>query len=104
MKRTVGGVLFLFLAVVGSVQADEPLPPPRSLPVEPVAPPVVIYPPLIHHRTSAYDVWQYYGVDRFGHFRPVVVDTPRGAFYLYNGQPYPWITIRPRSYMPYATD
>jgi hypothetical protein len=50
------------------------------------------------------EVWQYYGVDSTGRFRPLVVNSPLGAYYLYNGHPYPWTTTRPGSYMPYAVD
>ncbi|MBI3409404.1 MAG: hypothetical protein HY040_13770 [Planctomycetes bacterium] len=50
------------------------------------------------------EVWQYYGVDSTGRFRPLVVNSPLGAYYLYNGQPYPWTTSRPGIYMPYAVD
>lgn len=50
------------------------------------------------------EVWQYYGVDSTGRFRPLVVNSPLGAYYLYNGQPFPWTTTRPGLYMPYAVD
>src|SRR5262245_39505829 len=50
------------------------------------------------------EVWQYYGVDSTGRFRPLVVNSPLGAYYLYNGQPYPWTSSRTGIYMPYAVD
>ena len=49
-----------------------------------------------YYRTNRRDVWQYYQVDRFGSWRPVVVWGPYGAYYLYNGQPYPWATVNSR--------
>ena len=39
-------------------------------------------------RQNPYDVWLYYGVDRQGKFRPRVVYSPYGPYYLYNGEPY----------------
>jgi len=50
------------------------------------------------------EVWQYYGVDSTGRFRALVINSPLGAYYYYNGQPYPWTTSRPGIYMPYAVD
>jgi hypothetical protein len=57
-----------------------------------------------YFRTSRYDVWQYYAVDRFGHFRPRVIYSPYGSFYLYNGEPYPWVSNHPLEFMPYVSD
>src|SRR5262245_56604081 len=65
----------------------------------PAAPPAFYYP--APPRRSAYEVWQYYAVDRTGHFRARVAYTPGYSFYLYNGAPYPWTTTRPREFMPY---
>ena len=113
-------VRLIVLAALGSIpgagRADS-LPPPRPVPI-PVAPPVVFLPPpSAYYRVSAYAHWQNYGVDRQGYFRPLVVYEPGyGAYYRYNGQPYPWLTtnslnVQPfsvgtpyRSYMPYAQD
>jgi hypothetical protein len=90
-------ILVLAGALIGgSAAADEPLPPPRV--AEPI--PVVVIP----YRVSNYEVWQHLAVDRQGFFRPRVVLTPHGAFYSYNGQPYPWVTSEPRRFMPYVTD
>jgi hypothetical protein len=108
-------VLAALVSVPGTGRAD-PLPPPR--PVQPaVAPTFFLPPPSAYYRVSAYAHWQNYGVDRQGFFRPLVVYEPGyGAYYRYNGQPYPWMTtnslnIQPsvagtpyRSYMPYAKD
>ena len=43
-------------------------------------------------------------VDRTGHFRPRVIYAPSGAYYLYNGAPYPWVTTHERDIMPYIVD
>ncbi len=45
------------------------------------------------------DVWQLYGVDQGGRFRPRVIYSPAGAYYLYNRQPFPWTTTRPLLYL-----
>lgn len=45
------------------------------------------------------DVWQLYGVDQSGRFRPRVIYAPSGAYYLYNRQPFPWTTTRPLLYL-----
>jgi hypothetical protein len=82
-------------------RGDEPLPPPRRVEPAPAPAPVVIYP---YYRVSAYAVWDHYAVDRQGFFRLRVIDTPTGAFYSYNGKPYPWTTTHSRDYMPRATD
>ena len=109
-------VLAALVSVPGAGRADA-LPPPRQV-LTPVAPPLVFLPPpSAYYRVSAYAPWQNYGVDRQGFFRPLVVYEPGyGAYYRYNGQPYPWMTtnslnIQPsvvgtpyRSYMPYAQD
>lgn len=51
--------------------------------------------PLAGIRPDRYAVWQYYGVDRAGSFRPRVILTPEGAYYLYNGKCYPWVSTHP---------
>jgi len=108
-------VLAAILIVADATRA-EPLPTPRTVPA-PTAPPVFFPPPEAYYRVSAYAHWQNYGVDRQGYFRPLVVYQPGyGAYYRYNGQPYPWLTTNelvvqpsvlgtpyPR-YMPYARD
>jgi hypothetical protein len=55
-------------------------------------------------RRSRYEVWQYWGVDRQGFFKPLVVASPYGAYYLYNGKPYPWAYTHPLDWMPYVVD
>jgi hypothetical protein len=74
-------VLFAFPGTIAA--ADPPidmLPPPRPVPTAPVY------------------VWQNYAVDRSGRFAPLVVDSPNGFVYRYNGAPAPWVTVNPRSY------
>lgn len=99
-RPTFRGVLACVLLALGGIaRADEPLPAPTPLP----PPPGYVAPPPFYRR-SAYEVWQYYGVDRSGHFRPRVVYSPSGAYYLYNGRPYPWTTTHPLYWMPYVVD
>jgi hypothetical protein len=62
---------------------------------------VPVHTPPEHGRLS---VWQLYGVDITGRFRPRVIHSPYGAYYLYNFAPYPWTTTNPLQYMPYAVD
>jgi hypothetical protein len=99
------GVLALALGPVAASKADEPLPPPRVMPGAgvPLPPPAyVLHAP--YYRTSAYEVWQYYGVNRAGQWRPRVLYLPHTAFYLQTGQPYPWAVTHNTEFMPYARD
>ena len=82
--------------VDGLLRADDPLPPPRVVETITVQP--------IYYRRSAYDVWQNYGVDRSGFFKPIVVYSPYGSYYRYNGAPFPWTTTHQREFMPYVVD
>lgn len=91
----------LGVSVIAAEPVQEELPPPpRQLPAEVV--PFVPGPPPIspYYRTSRYDVWQWYGVDRFGNFRPRVALTPYGAFYVYDGSPYPFLPINQQDVTP----
>src|SRR5579862_246683 len=83
----------LLLILSTSVIADEPQP--EALPVPRTAAPVIVLPPgapepLPYMRQDRYAIWQYYGVDRQGTWRPRVIYAPYGSYYLYNGQPYLW--------------
>ncbi len=95
-----GAVLFLGLSAVLAV-AEEPI-------VEPAPPPLLLPPPAVLNpqwgRVGRYAAWQNYGVDRLGHWRPRVLYTPDGAFYYIDGRPFPWTTIHPMEFMPYASD
>ncbi len=91
--------------------ADDPELTPLPAPTPaPALPPVVMGPggpfvPLGFYRPSRWDVWQYYAVDRTGHFRPRVALTPEGStYYLYNGKPYNLLPVQPRWMMPYILD
>jgi hypothetical protein len=99
-------VLFGWAAVIRADDPPdlEPLPPPA--PVEPVAAlPVIEFAAVLpYERIDRYAKWQYFAVDRQGHWRPRVAYTPGGAFYLYNGAPYPYTPIRYLNFMTYATD
>ena len=78
------------------------LPAPRELPPSPL-PSItirVVPGPQLGQRA----VWELYGVDSRGRFVPRVVSVSSGSYYLSNGRPYPWTTINPLPYMPYASD
>jgi hypothetical protein len=77
---------------------------PQKVISEPTAPVwiVEVPPPLPYQRINRWDVWQVYGVDRRSHWRPRVAYTPYGAFYMFNGQPYPYTALHQRDFMPYV--
>ncbi len=87
---------------------DEPAPTPPTLPqpaLVDVVPETIIMdlPPILpYERINRYDVWQYMGVDRMGRWRPRVIHSPVGAYYLYNGAPYPFTVTHTLDFMPYA--
>ena len=95
------GLSFVAPALAADPPAAEVLPAPRPAPALPAPPgpsPMFAFP-----RVSRYEVWQYYGVDRFGHWRPRVIYSSTSSFYLYNGAPAP-AAVHPTEFMPYATD
>jgi hypothetical protein len=96
-----GAVCALVLAGLASPLAAAP--PPAAVPSDlpPLPPPVLIQPYL---RVNRYEVWQNYGVDFQGRFRPRVIYTSDGPFYYYNGARYPGASVNQLYYMPYATD
>jgi hypothetical protein len=57
-----------------------------------------------YERRNRYEVWQYYAVDRQGRFRPRVIYSPEGSYYLRNGEPYPYLPVRTREFMPYVSN
>ncbi len=79
--------------------AGEPLPEPTP---EPAPRPYVEIRPL--SRVNRYEIWQNYAVDRYGYFRPRVIYTPEGAFFYYDGRPYPYLITHPLNFMPHASD
>jgi hypothetical protein len=99
------GVLAVALGLSAAARADDVLPPPRVMPgaAVPLPPPVALAPPP-YYRRSAYEVWQYYGVNRAGQWRPRVLYLPHTAFYLETGWPYPWAPTHNTEFMPYARD
>ena len=107
LTRIAGSALFALVVAMPSLARgadDERLPPPKPQPQEFVMPgPVLPFP--LYYRRSSYDVWQYYAVDRTGHFRPRVIYAPYGvAYYLETGQPFPWAETRTLEWMPYVVE
>jgi hypothetical protein len=112
-------VLVMVMLLPLPVGAADPVPtellpppkpvPPTSLPPIPPPPTVVILPqhpmglpPVMYSRPSDYEVWQNLAVDRWGRFRPVVIQSPYVDYYRYNGKPYPWRPLHPEYVMPYV--
>lgn len=98
--------LFMFLlalpATGGDSKQPEKLPPPRA--AEEMLPDwIVILPaePMPEHGRRS--VWQLYDVDATGRFRPRVINSPSGAYYLHNYNPYPWRTLESRYYRPFVS-
>lgn len=90
---------------VGGQEIKKTAPPTWEISPRPVTTEIIpYYIPNSLPMPGTREVWQYYGVDSTGRFRPLVVNSPLGAYYLYNGQPYPWTTTRPGFVMPYAVD
>jgi hypothetical protein len=109
LQAALFGLIGLFSFAQRSSADDERPPQPEVLPMPSQEGPEIMIPedaPLSRAflQTSRYDVWQYYGVDRFGRFRARVIYSPYGAYYLYNGKPYPWTTTHALDFMPYVVD
>jgi len=58
--------------------------------------------PLNCTRNNRYEIWQFYEVGHQGRFRPRVIYSPYGSYYLDDGRPYPWISNHSLDFMPYA--
>src|SRR5262245_66440327 len=84
------------LALGSGAQAADPPKKEDTLP----APKPLVIPGSGQLRTNRYAVWQFYDVDRFGRFRPVVVNSPSGAYWLINGERFPWATVNYLEIMP----
>jgi hypothetical protein len=103
-------MLFALLALlVSSGRADEPakdMPKAEAIPLpRPVTTHILpYYIPSSLPQAGTREIWQYYGVDGTGRWRARVIQSPLGAYYLYNGQPFPWTTTQPGLYMPYVLD
>jgi len=94
------GFAAVLAGLLGTIAwADEPAKPEKA----PAPKPVVEVPPAFC-RPNRYAVWQYYDVDRQGRFRPLVINSPYGAYYLYNGEPYYWVPIYPRDVLMKVAD
>jgi hypothetical protein len=100
-------ILCLFAArAIGDEPAPkpEPIPAPRVLQAVPAPAKVIyVYPPD-YPEFGRRSVWQFYGVDRTGRFRPLVVQSPYGAYYRYDLSPYPWSATRQGSWSGYIVD
>src|SRR5947209_8212483 len=79
------------LAVPLTTWAAEP-------PPELVPPPIPA--PMMFSQPNPYDVWQAYGVDRYGRFRPLVVLTPAGPFRVADGAYYPFMPTQQMNVIP----
>jgi hypothetical protein len=78
----------------GAAWAGDPvLPSPRPLVMDVVG-------PVSYVRPDPYAVWQNYGVDRQGRFRPLVAPSYDGYRYVATGDPYPWWPSHPRYFTP----
>jgi hypothetical protein len=104
--RLMSFVLLTALSLTSSLPAaandppkEQPLPPPRVVPKP--EPPVHVMPPPAFLRPNRYDVWQYHGVDRYGRFRPLVIGSPHGPYYLLTGKPYPYAFVHSLNWLPY---
>jgi hypothetical protein len=98
MSRVVmGGVLAGVVVMLGGMaSADEPPP----MPLPPGPPPGMIGPIGGFVRPDPYAVWQNYGVDRRGHWRPLVLPYDDGLRYAATGEPYPFWQNHPRWITP----
>ncbi len=105
---SLGALVSLGAPLRAADPAPEPLPAPRLV-TPPVAAPVVMPAPVVDpyggfYRPSHLAVWDYYGVDRFGRYRPRVVYSPYGPYYLHNKEPFPWAQMYQREFMGYIVD
>jgi hypothetical protein len=77
--------------LAGSVRSAEPELTPLHPPTVVLLPPV----PLAFEQPSRLAIWQYYAVDRSGHFRPRVPLSP---------EPFHPATVQPKNFIPYLFD
>jgi hypothetical protein len=76
---------------------------PMILEVHPPTPIIEAWPELPYERVNRYQVWQYVAPDLLGRYRPRVIFSPSGAYYLYNGEPYFYSPTRTLEFMSYAS-
>lgn len=103
MTRFLLGITVAVL-LLSAARGDEPapaetLPAPRALPAPAVVP---VVPEYVYYRTSRYQVWQYYGINQFGYYRPRVAYHPYGSYYMYNGAPFPFEQNRLHEWQPHT--
>jgi hypothetical protein len=112
LRFVLGLLLILVLGAAFRASAEGP---PEEVPApRPLAPPVLPAPrpllplvgpqPPVPPEFGQRSVWQFYRVDRFGRFRPLVVQTPYGSFYRYNGHPYSWGNGRQAPFLPFIVE
>ena len=95
MLRPMLAASLIMIAAI-TVRADEPkkkeepekIPAPKV--VQQPAPETIVPPP----RTDTREVWVHYGVNRLGRFVPRVIQTPYGAYYSRDLQPYPFSALQ----------
>jgi hypothetical protein len=94
LRLMLAAALIVFASA--AAYADEPkkkeepekIPAPKV--VQPLAPESIVPPP----RSDTREVWVHYGVNRLGRFVPRVIQTPYGAYYSRDLQPYPFAGIQ----------
>ena len=103
-KFALSGWIALFAVSVVAAQDDAPKKKPAAewvpVPQEMILPQTFVYPPAPPFGSR--DIWQYYGVDSTGRWRPRVILAPEGAYDMRTGAPYPWITNRPNAFLPFV--
>lgn len=105
MSRFLGAVCLVLLASAtyaeeSAQEKPEELPLPRPV----TSHFLPYYLPSSLPNPATREIWQYYGVDGSGRWRPRVIFAPYQSYYLYNGQPFYQTTTRPELHMPYVLD
>src|SRR5262245_10481755 len=98
---TLRNSLVMVSVLAGSLAWSAEPTPEEKLPAPRVVPDLILPNPM-YYRQSHYDVWQMYAPDQVGYFRPRVIYSPSGAYWAYNGAPYPYTVTSPGSFMPTA--
>jgi hypothetical protein len=66
---------------------DEAAPAPRAVPGE------LVVPNYYYQRINRWERWDGVAVAHSNQWRPRVIYSPDGAYFLYNGKPYPWMPV-----------